>query len=206
MGMRGAKPAALETAGQARAAATFEAEALACLDSLYRTALRLTRSPPDAEDLVQETYLKAFRAVDRFEPGTNLRAWLFTILHNTWRNRARDRARDLVDVDSDAVERAVDGAGGEMGAGWSGGAPGPGETGNPEDRLLREVLAPALQAAIDALPLAFRQAVWLRDVEEFSYAEIADMLDIPMGTVMSRISRGRRMLFDRLDPVRPAHV
>ena len=74
--------------------ATFEAEALACVDSLYRTALRLTHVPADAEDLVQETYLKAFRAADRFQAGTNLRAWLFTILHNTARNRARDRARD----------------------------------------------------------------------------------------------------------------
>ena len=86
----------------------FETEALASLDSLYRTALRLTRAPADAEDLVQETYLKAFRAADSFTPGTNLRAWLFTILHNTARNRARDRARDTVAVDSEVVERAAD--------------------------------------------------------------------------------------------------
>ena len=86
----------------------FEAEALASLDSLYRAALRLTRVPADAEDLVQETYLKAFRAADRFEPGTNLRAWLFTILHNTALNRARDRARDAVAVDSEIVDRAAD--------------------------------------------------------------------------------------------------
>src|ERR1700722_4682990 len=87
---------------------SFEAEALASLDSLYRTALRLTRVPADAEDLVQETYLKAFRAADRFEPGTNLKAWLFTILHNTARNRARDRSRDHVIVDSEAVERVTE--------------------------------------------------------------------------------------------------
>src|SRR6476661_4582281 len=86
----------------------FEAEALASLDSLYRAALRLTRVPADAEDLVQETYLKAFRAADSFEPGTNLRAWLFTILHNTARNRARDRARDTVAIDSEIVDRAAD--------------------------------------------------------------------------------------------------
>src|ERR1700738_3586050 len=86
----------------------FEAEALASLDSLYRAAGRLTRVPADAQDLVQQTYLKAFRAADRFEPGTNLRAWLFTILHNTALNRARDRARDTVAVDSDVVERAAD--------------------------------------------------------------------------------------------------
>src|SRR5713226_5847141 len=86
----------------------FEAEAL--IDSLYRTARRLTRDPADAEDLVQDTYLKAFRAADRFEPGTNLRAWLFTILHNTARNRARDRAREPVTVDTELVERAADAA------------------------------------------------------------------------------------------------
>src|SRR3989442_7762970 len=90
-------------------AARFEAEALGYIDSLYRTALRLTHNPADAEDLVQETYLKAFRSADRFEPGSNLRAWLFTILHNTARNRARDRARDLVTIDSEAVDRVADG-------------------------------------------------------------------------------------------------
>src|SRR6476660_1813810 len=95
----------------------FEAEALASLDSLYRAALRLTRVPADAEDLVQETYLKAFRAANQFEPGTNLRAWLFTILHNTARNRARDRARDTVTADSDAVDRAAEMPHGGAGAG-----------------------------------------------------------------------------------------
>src|SRR5579864_8943794 len=153
----------------------FEAEALALVDSLYRTALRLTRHPADAEDLVQETYLKAFRAADRFEPGTNLRAWLFTILHNTARNLARDRARHAVTFDSDAVERAAD-------------ATLDGLADTPETLLLRDTLAPELQAAIDELPGAFRQAVWLRDVEELSYAEIATVLDVPIGTVMSRIS------------------
>ena len=169
----------------------FETEALEALDSLYRTALRLTHDPADAEDLVQDTYLKAFRAADRFAPGTNLRAWLFTILHNTARNRARDRAREAVDVDSEAVERSLDTRG--M-AGLRGAAPF--ET--PETLLLRDMLTPELQEAIDELPPAFRQAVWLRDVEEFSYAEIADMLGVPLGTVMSRISRGRRTLHARL--------
>src|SRR5262245_42496954 len=88
--------------------AGFEAEALGYLDSLYRTALRLTRDRADAEDLVQETYLKAFRAAERFESGSNLRAWLFTILHNTSMNRLRDRARDRVTVDSDIVDRAAE--------------------------------------------------------------------------------------------------
>jgi len=177
-------------------AATFEAEALALVDSLYRTALRLTRNPADAEDLVQETYLKAFRAADRFEPGTNLRAWLFTILHNSAKNRARDRARDHVIVDSEAVDRAA-----AVADSFGGGSP---ET--PESLLMRETLAPDLQAAIDALPESFREAVWLRDVEEFSYAEIAEMLSIPLGTVMSRISRGRRLLFDRLQHVKPVNA
>jgi RNA polymerase sigma-70 factor (ECF subfamily) len=171
----------------------FEAEALASLDSLYRTALRLTRVPADAEDLVQETYLKAFRAADSFRPGTNLRAWLFTILHNTARNRLRDRARDAVSVDSEVVERAAEGP-----------ARGPAET--PETLLLRATMTPELQSAIDSLPEAFRQAVWLRDVEEFSYAEIAEMLSIPVGTVMSRISRGRHLLFERLHHLRPVNA
>src|SRR5580765_5175058 len=172
----------------------FEADALASLDSLYRTALRLTHRPADAEDLVQDTYLKAFRAAGQFKPGSNLRAWLFTILHNAARNRARDRARDHVDVDSDVVERAA-----ETSTGIDPAA-------TPESLLLNDTLTPDLQAAIDALPPAFREAVWLRDVEEFSYAEIADMLQVPAGTVMSRISRGRRLLFERLHHLRPAHV
>ena len=175
----------------------FEADALAQLDSLYRTALRLTRMPADAEDLVQETYLKAFRATHRFEPGTNLRAWLLTILHNSARNRARDRARDAVTVDSQTVERAAD-------VGPGAGLAAPGDT--PESLLLRDTLGSDLQAAIDALPGAFREAVWLRDVEEFSYAEIAAMLSIPIGTVMSRISRGRRMLFERLNRLKPVNA
>jgi RNA polymerase sigma-70 factor (ECF subfamily) len=179
-------------AERSSAPASFESEALASIDSLYRTALRLVRVPADAEDLVQETYLKAFRAADTFHPGTNLRAWLFTILHNTARNRARDRARDSVTIDSETVERAADTH-----------VDGAAET--PEALLLRDTLAPELQAAVDALPDQFRQAVWLRDVEEFSYAEIASMLDVPVGTVMSRISRGRRMLFDQLvDKQRPS--
>src|SRR5438552_4982954 len=137
-------------------AAAFEAEALASIDSLYRTALRLTRDAADAEDLVQDTYLKAFRAAARFEPGTNLRAWLFTILHNTARNRARDRARETVTADSEVVERADDSA-----SAWS-----PARNNDtPETLLLRDTLTPDLQAAIEALPGLFRQAVWLRDVE-----------------------------------------
>jgi RNA polymerase sigma-70 factor (ECF subfamily) len=178
-----------------QSAATFEADALASIDSLYRTALRLTRVPADAEDLVQETYLKAFRAADRFEPGTNLKAWLFTILHTTARNRVRDRARETVTFDSEVVDRAADGPADPASSRV---------VDTPETLLLRDALDPDLKAAVDGLPEAFRQAVWLRDVEEFSYAEIAQMLAIPVGTVMSRISRGRRMLFERLTAARNA--
>jgi len=170
----------------------FETEALAAIDGLYRTALGLTRVPADAEDLVQETYLKAFRAAATFESGTNLRAWLFTILYNTFRNRTRDRAREALTVDTEVAERALERR------------IGPDET--PEAQLLRETLSPELQTAIDGLPQIFREAVWLLDVEEFSYAEIGAMLRIPPGTVMSRISRGRRMLFERLRPLKPSHV
>jgi RNA polymerase sigma-70 factor (ECF subfamily) len=160
------------------------AQCLDFLEPLFGAALRLTRNRSDAEDLVQDTFVKALRFADRFTPGTNLKAWLFTILHNTWRNRIRDAARAPVDVDSERVlDAAIEGAS----------AP---ET--PERILLRTTLDADLQAALDALPVAFRQAVWLRDVEEFSYAEIGRMLEIPIGTVMSRISRGRRLLFDRL--------
>src|SRR5437016_1162643 len=164
----------------------FSAEALQFLEPLFATAMRLTRNRADAEDLVQDTFVKAFRHSEQFKRGTNLRAWLYTILHNTWRNRRRDASRDAVEVDSDQVEQAAAGGGGGE----------PVET--PERILMRSTLDADLQAALDALPDAFRQAVWLRDVEEFSYAEISQMLNVPMGTVMSRISRGRRMLFERL--------
>jgi RNA polymerase sigma-70 factor (ECF subfamily) len=165
---------------------TFGTEVLGYLEPLYATAMRLTRNRADAEDLVQDTVVKALRFQSRFERGTNLRAWLYTILHNTWRNRVRDTAREAVDVDSDRIEQlasTVDG---------------PTEFETPERTLLRATMDVDLREALDELPEAFRQAVWLRDVEEFSYAEIAKMLDVPIGTVMSRISRGRRLLFEKL--------
>jgi len=169
----------------------FAAEVLALLEPLYATAMRLTRNRADAEDLVQDTYVKAFRFTDRFERGTNLKAWLYTILHNTWRNRRRDASRDTVEVDSERVEQAAS-------------LPdGPAALENPEHILLRATLDADLQAALDSLPDAFREAVWLRDVEEFSYAEIAGMLGVPIGTVMSRISRGRRLLYERLSAGAP---
>jgi RNA polymerase sigma-70 factor (ECF subfamily) len=165
-----------------RSDAAFEAEALSHLDVLYRAALRQTRNPADAEDLVQETFLKAFRSAHRFERGTNLRAWLFTILLNTARNRRRDAARDPTLVDSEMVDQLPLSSTGPT----------------PEEALLRDVLDEDVRIALESLPEVFREAVWLRDVEEFSYAEIARMLDVPIGTVMSRIARGRRLLHERV--------
>jgi RNA polymerase sigma-70 factor (ECF subfamily) len=166
----------------------FTSEALGLLDSLYGTALRLTRNAPAAEDLVQDTYLKAFRSRARFEPGTNLKAWIFTILQNTWRNRRRDAARARVDYDSESVERAAE----------SDRALGVMQAESPESLMMRETIDADLRSALDALPTAFREAVWLRDVEGLAYQEIAGALDIPIGTVMSRISRGRKQLHDLL--------
>ena len=165
---------------------SLASDALGYLEPLYAVALRLTRNRADAEDLMQDTYVKALRFEHQFRPGTNLKAWLFTILHNTWRNRLRDSARGVVDVDSDRLDEA---AGQDTMS-----AP---ET--PERILLRASLDADLQAALDALPEVFRTAVWLRDVEELSYADIAEVVGVPIGTVMSRISRGRKLLFQHLN-------
>ena len=165
----------------------FAGDALALLDALYGAALGLARDPDQAQDLVQDTYLKAFRARGRFSPGTNLKAWLFTILHNTWRNRRRDRARARVEFDSEIVEHAA-----ELGA-----AATPARE-SPEALLLRANLTVELRTALDALPEAFREVVWLRDVEDLSYQEIADVVAIPVGTVMSRLSRARKQLYRQL--------
>jgi RNA polymerase sigma-70 factor (ECF subfamily) len=168
----------------------FGADVLRYLDAVFAQAMRLTRNRADAEDLVQDTLVKAFRFSDKFEPGTNMRAWLSTILHNTWRNRLRDAGREAVEVDSTRLEEAETTADGSSTS----------ET--PEQLLLRKTLDEDLRVALDELPDVFRQAVWMRDVEEFSYAEIAKMLDVPIGTVMSRISRGRRLLLDQLRKTR----
>lgn len=171
---------------QPDSADSVAARALEFLEPLYATALRLTRNRADAEDLVQDTFVKAIRFADRFAAGTNLKAWLYTIMLNTWRNRRRDAARVPVDVDSPRVEEAATASGGAS------------ALDSPEQILLRQTVREDLQSALDALPDVFREAVWLRDVDEFTYAEIAGMLGIPIGTVMSRISRGRRLLFERL--------
>jgi RNA polymerase sigma-70 factor (ECF subfamily) len=165
---------------------TLGADALAYINNLYSLALKLTRNPSAAEDLVQETYLKAVRFAPSFEPGSNLKAWLFTILHNTYRNDLRGASRNPVDVDSEVVETVAVASADD----------------DPERRLLQSVMDRDLQEALDALPEVYRQAVWLRDVEEFTYQEIAEIVGIPPGTVMSRISRGRRLLHDRLVAVR----
>ena len=149
----------------------FDTEALPYLKRLYGTAYRMTGNPADAEDLVQETLLRAFRSFDRFVPGTNLRAWLFTILHH---------------VRTDGLRRARRAPRTEELAGEGPAVPPP-----------QEALASGgedLARAIAALPEAFRLAVVLRDVEELSYGEIAQVLQVPLGTVMSRIHRGRALL------------
>jgi RNA polymerase sigma-70 factor (ECF subfamily) len=161
----------------------FHTETLALFGTMYRVARRLTKNTTDAEDLTQETYVRAFSAAGSFQLGTNAKSWLFTILRNLNRNRTRDRARAIVVVDGDAVDR-FDGADDSS------------ET--PEARLLRKAESRDLRAAIESLPPALRQTVWLRDIEELSYAEIARRLDIPIGTVMSRLSRARELLYRRM--------
>lgn len=175
-------PSARDADSEGFAAATLE-----FLDSLYGAALRLTRNADRAQDLVQDTYLKAIRAQQQFADGTNLKAWLYTILHNTWRNRQRDGARSRVEYDSEAVERTAEG--GRLS--WP-------RQETPESLLLRDTLNADLQAALDGMAEMFREVVWLRDVDELTYQEIADVLDIPIGTVMSRLSRGRKQLYELL--------
>jgi len=168
----------------------LEAEALTYLDPLYRTALRLSRNPQDAEDLVQETYLNAFRALDRFEEGTNLRAWLFRILNNAFISQYRRRKRrpsSSLDEVSDfyLYDHLV------------AGNTAPAQE-NPEREVLSRIGDEAVLRALEELPVEFRQVELLADVEGFSYREIADILGIPIGTVMSRLYRGRRRLQQRL--------
>lgn len=164
----------------------LEAEALTHLDALYRTALRLSRNAQDAEDLVQETYLNAFRSLDRFEEGTNLRAWLFRILNNAFISQYRRRKRRPSSSIEDVTEyylydHLVEG----------GAAP---RAENPEQEVLDRIGDEGVLRALEDLPVEFRQVELLADVEGFSYREIADILNIPIGTVMSRLYRGRRRL------------
>jgi len=168
----------------------FETEALTFLDALYRTGLRMTRSEAEAEDLVQETYIKAFRHRDQFTPGTNLKAWLFRILTNTFINQyrrkaARPETTELDDVDESILYRHMRDV--------SPGSSSP----DPEAELINNTLSSEVKEALESLPEKFRTTVLL-DVEGFAYKEIAQMLDIPIGTVMSRLHRGRKYLQKRL--------
>lgn len=157
--------------------------ALAHLDALYQTALRLTRSRAEAEDVVQDTYLRAFRAFDRFNPGTNCRAWLYTILRNVFLNRMRREGREVPDPEGLLTAEAVESATAPAFAGD-----------NPEEEFLQSVLHGDVDRALKRLPLAFREAVILADLEGLSYKEVGEVLGCPIGTVMSRLSRGRRLL------------
>jgi RNA polymerase sigma-70 factor (ECF subfamily) len=165
----------------------FEEEAMEFMPSLYTAALRMTRNPSDAEDLVQETYLKAYRAYASFKEGTNLKAWLYKILTNTFINVYRAKKRRPEESDLDEVEdlylyRRLGG----LEAATAGRS--------AEEEVLDRFTDEEVKAALESLPENFRIPVLLADVEGFSYKEIAEILDIPIGTVMSRLHRGRKGL------------
>ena len=157
------------------------------MPSLYSAAMRLTHNSADAEDLVQETYLKAYRSFATFEVGTNLRAWLYRILTNTFINQYRAKQRrvtedDLADVEDMYLYKHL----GSFQTGLAGRS--------AEDNLLERITDDEVKQALAELPEMFRLPVYLADVEEFTYKEIAEMLEIPIGTVMSRLHRGRKAL------------
>jgi RNA polymerase sigma-70 factor (ECF subfamily) len=167
----------------------FAQEAMQFAPQLYNAALRMTRNRSDAEDLVQETYLRAYRGYGNFEEGTNLRAWLFRILTNTYINSYRSKQRRVQETDLNDVEDLylyrrianVDLA-----------------SRSAEDTLFELFTDDEVKAALESLPESFRLPVLLADVEEFSYKEIAEMLSIPIGTVMSRLHRGRKAMHKAL--------
>ena len=165
----------------------FTDQTMDIMPSLYSAALRMTRNPADAEDLVQETYLKAYRAWDSFQQGTNLKAWLYRILTNTFINSYRSKKRRPDETELDEVEdlylyRRL------------GGLEAAKSNRSAEDEVLDLFTEDDVKKAIEALPESFRIAVLLADVEGFSYKEIAEIQDIPIGTVMSRLHRGRKAL------------
>jgi len=165
-----------------KSSAEFEELAMPLFDSLYNFARWLMHNQNDAEDLVQETYLKALRGFASFQPGTNFRAWIFQVLRNTFlssRTNYERRMTEELDSDEDGPELAVD-------------------TETPETILMNRSNIQRVQRAIDDLPVHYREALLLCEVEEMSYQEIAETLSIPIGTVMSRLSRARRTLRDHL--------
>jgi RNA polymerase sigma-70 factor, ECF subfamily len=160
--------------------------AMEYMPALYSAALRMTRNAADAEDLVQETYLKGYRGFASFTDGTNLKAWLYRILTNTYINsyraaKRRPEVADVEDVEDLYLYRRLASDGPELGR-------------SAEDEALDRLTDDDVKAAIESLPDTFRMAVLLADVEGFSYKEIAEITDVPIGTVMSRIHRGRRAL------------
>jgi RNA polymerase sigma-70 factor (ECF subfamily) len=165
--------------------ARFERDVMPLLSGLYSSALRMTRNPADAEDLVQETVLRAYRGFGGFQEGTNLKAWLYRILTNSFINTYRKRQREPVTVEGpdDLDEWYLFDRLGATNVEPS-----------AESEVLEQLPDEAVQRALEALPEGFRMAVLLADVQGFSYKEIAEMLDIPIGTVMSRLHRGRKAL------------
>lgn len=160
----------------------FEDVVLVHLDALYRTALRLTHNRAEAEDVVQETCLRAFRGFHRFDPGTNARAWAFTILRHVFLNRLRRAGREASESEEPRLESVLESA-----------TLGP-DLDNPEEHFLQTVLHGDIDRALRALPTAFREVVILTDLEGLSYRETSDVLDCPIGTVMSRLYRARQLL------------
>ena len=163
----------------------FENATMPFLDALYNTAYRMTRNAEDAEDLVQETYLKAYKYYDKFQEGTNLKAWLFKIMKNTFINAYRKKQQVPPETDFSDIEESFESLVSEEAKR---------DDKSPEDELLSGVLDEDIQRALDSLPSDFRMVVLLADLEGFTYKEIAGILEVPVGTVMSRLYRGRRLL------------